>query len=257
MRIFNQLRKFQIEKQKVKNYFIYALGEIVLIVVGILIAVQINNCNQSLNEEKQRIEALEILQQTFQANALEIENTLGHFEDLTRRTNVRINHSGPEAEAISDSLISIVRQIDIVKLNLVGEGEISPYNLSLLSEELRNLLLHYSTVHKAYKQLEDNVTKLSMKLRENHQQYVSLLTEETYDEGFSILDRNIFPSDYAGWLSDRDNQNLSVEIKWKAEVSVKELKSLQEINEVVLQTIGNKLYGAKGSRESAVALPRS
>ncbi|WP_273444873.1 hypothetical protein [Neolewinella agarilytica] len=257
MRIFNQLRKFQIEKQKIKNYFIYALGEIVLIVVGILIAVQINNCNQSVSEEKQRMEALEILQQAFQTNSLEIENTLSNFERLSRRTNLRISHSGPEAEAISDSLIKIIRQIDIVKLNLVNEGEVSTFNLSLLSEELRNLLLHYSTVHKAYKQQEDNVTNLSMKLRENHQQYVSLLTQRTYDEGFSIMDRNIFPSDYAGWLSDRDNQNLSVEIKWKAEVSVEKLKSLQEINEVVLQTIWNKLYNKKGSRESAVALPRS
>lgn len=252
MRIFNQLRKLQIEKQKVKNYSIYALGEIVLIVAGILIALQINNWNQGLNENRQRIEVLEILQQTFQTNNAEIDQALNDFDRLIKITNTRIIHSGPGAELVSDSLIRIVREIDLVELNLVSEGIISAQNLALLNGEVRNLLLEYSTAYKAYQQMENNVTKLSMKLRENHQQYVSLLTQGTYEKEFVIGEQNMFPSDYAGWLSDRDNQNLSVEIKWKSRAAVEKLGKIQEINAAVLQTIWNKLYGAKESREKAV-----
>ena len=256
MRIFNQLRRLQIEKQKIKNYFVYALGEIVLIAVGILIALQINNWNEGVNETRQRMDTLEILQQTFQADGTEIDHALKEFDRLLNITNTRIKHSGPKATAISDSLISVVREIDIVNLNLVRGADVSEQDLSLISSEVRNLLLEYSAAYETYKHLEENVTSLSLKLRGNHQQYVSLLTEGTYEEVFTIEDRNVFPSDYTGWLSDRDNQNLSVEIKWKARASVAGLEKLKEINEVILRTILNKLYGVIGSRENAVTFPQ-
>ena len=40
------------EKNKTGKYFKYAIGEIVLVVIGILIALQINNWNESKKEEK-------------------------------------------------------------------------------------------------------------------------------------------------------------------------------------------------------------
>lgn len=242
MRIFNQLRKLQIKKQKVKDYFIYALGEIVLIVVGILIALQINNWNQRISETRQRMDVLEILQQTFQANDVEIDRALTEFDQLLNSTNIRIQNSGPEVGVVSDSLIAVIREIDFVNLNLVRGADGSAQDLSLISSEVRNLLLEYSAVYKTYKQLEQNVKSLSLKLRENHQQYVSLLTQGSYEETFTIEDHNVFPSDYPGWLSDRNNQNISVEIKWKTRVSIEGLNKLKEINDVILQTVWNKLY---------------
>ena len=39
-----------------KKYLAYAVGEIVLVVIGILIAVSINNANERSKEKRQRIE---------------------------------------------------------------------------------------------------------------------------------------------------------------------------------------------------------
>ena len=44
--LLRKLRMLFIEQNKVRNYILYALGEIILIVLGILIALQINNWNQ-------------------------------------------------------------------------------------------------------------------------------------------------------------------------------------------------------------------
>jgi len=38
-----------IKENKVSKYILYAVGEILLVVIGILIALQINNLNQSKN----------------------------------------------------------------------------------------------------------------------------------------------------------------------------------------------------------------
>ena len=45
IKFFRKLRHQQINDGKTSNYLKYAIGEIVLVVVGILIALQINNWN--------------------------------------------------------------------------------------------------------------------------------------------------------------------------------------------------------------------
>lgn len=50
IKFFRQIRKSLIEQNKMGKYFKYALGEILLVVIGILIALQINNWNENRKE---------------------------------------------------------------------------------------------------------------------------------------------------------------------------------------------------------------
>ncbi|MCL6257670.1 DUF6090 family protein [Aquiflexum sp. TKW24L] len=45
IRFFRKIRQKLLEQQKVKNYLLYAIGEIFLVVIGILIAININDWN--------------------------------------------------------------------------------------------------------------------------------------------------------------------------------------------------------------------
>jgi len=45
IKFFRHIRKSLIEQNKMGKYFKYAIGEIILVVIGILIALQINNWN--------------------------------------------------------------------------------------------------------------------------------------------------------------------------------------------------------------------
>ena len=51
IKFFRAIRKDLMEKNNTGKYFKYAIGEIVLVVIGILIALQINNWN-----EKQKLD---------------------------------------------------------------------------------------------------------------------------------------------------------------------------------------------------------
>jgi hypothetical protein len=53
IRFFRELRKSSLENGKLKNYLTYALGEILLVVVGILIALAINNTNSEADKKSQ------------------------------------------------------------------------------------------------------------------------------------------------------------------------------------------------------------
>jgi len=56
LKFFRKIRKELIAEKKVSNYILYALGEIVLVVIGILIALAINNANElSIKKDKEQI----------------------------------------------------------------------------------------------------------------------------------------------------------------------------------------------------------
>ena len=72
-------------ENKFSKYLIYAIGEIVLVVIGILIALQINNWNNSKTESK-------ILNSYAQKISLNLKQDLDQIEDLTKRRNNVLSH---------------------------------------------------------------------------------------------------------------------------------------------------------------------
>ena len=52
IKLFRKIRQKLLAENKISKYLIYAIGEIILVVIGILIALQINNWNESNKEKK-------------------------------------------------------------------------------------------------------------------------------------------------------------------------------------------------------------
>jgi hypothetical protein len=65
LKFFRTIRKKLIEQDNVRKYLIYAIGEILLVVIGILIALQINNWNQERNLQKEERHYLAALRTDF------------------------------------------------------------------------------------------------------------------------------------------------------------------------------------------------
>ena len=53
LRFFRKIRYYLLDEQKLNKYFFYAIGEILLVVIGILIAVGIGEWRQGINESKE------------------------------------------------------------------------------------------------------------------------------------------------------------------------------------------------------------
>ncbi|SDQ27658.1 DUF6090 family protein [Flagellimonas zhangzhouensis] len=76
LKFFRNIRKKMVAEKKVSNYLLYAIGEIVLVVIGILIALAINNANEnSVKKEKEQIYLLG-LQDEFQTSKLKLEELI-------------------------------------------------------------------------------------------------------------------------------------------------------------------------------------
>lgn len=52
IKFFRKIRQKLLSENKFSNYLLYAVGEIILVVIGILIALEINNWNDQQIENK-------------------------------------------------------------------------------------------------------------------------------------------------------------------------------------------------------------
>jgi hypothetical protein len=55
IKFFRHIRQQILSENKFSKYLLYAVGEIVLVVIGILIAVSINNWKQSINLKEEEL----------------------------------------------------------------------------------------------------------------------------------------------------------------------------------------------------------
>lgn len=68
IKFFRKIRYDLMEKNKTGKYLKYAIGEIILVVIGILIALQINNWSNDIQNRDTENEYLLSLQTEFKTN---------------------------------------------------------------------------------------------------------------------------------------------------------------------------------------------
>lgn len=78
MKVFNKIRRYLIEQKKIKHYTLYALSEIILIVIGILIALQFSNWNLQEQERNYEVKILKELKRELQLTLSDAEIYLAH-----------------------------------------------------------------------------------------------------------------------------------------------------------------------------------
>ena len=78
---FRKIRQNLLSEGKTEKYFKYAIGEIILVVIGILIALQINNCNEQRKANKQELLLLKQLQ-------IDMNSNFNEVVELNKRLNI-------------------------------------------------------------------------------------------------------------------------------------------------------------------------
>ena len=74
VKLFRNIRQNLLNQGKTTKYFKYAIGEIILVVIGILIALQINNWNTNKANEKQAYNQLLEVQKEILNNIIEFDD---------------------------------------------------------------------------------------------------------------------------------------------------------------------------------------
>ena len=97
IRIFRNIRQQLVAENKVMAYLRYAIGEIILVVIGILIALQVNNWNEKRKDANFENEILSLIDQNLKQDSVSLSFELSNTKlaiNLTDRLlkQVALNH---------------------------------------------------------------------------------------------------------------------------------------------------------------------
>ena len=88
IKFFRKIRQQLVTENKFSKYLLYAIGEIILVVIGILIALQLNNLNEINKVKDTEVIYLNALHDEFTNNLNEVERVM----KLNER-NLKIAHT--------------------------------------------------------------------------------------------------------------------------------------------------------------------
>ena len=146
IRFFRHLRQRLMANNKIGKYLLYAFGEIVLVVIGILIALSINTWNEQRKEDAQEQVILRRLQQEFIANKTQLENKIEVRSTIIKNCQELLNYFDRPETATYEGIIQklgnmIPTTYDPVENDLVISGMVE----ILKNEMLKQLLVNWST----------------------------------------------------------------------------------------------------------------
>ena len=110
MKIFRKQRLKLAADNNIVKYLRYALGEIILVVIGILIALQVNNWNTNRNERIEEHKALVNLKQDFGYNKRQLDSLIRKTNFFVEKSLEVLSYTGakpkPKTEKDFDKLLS-------------------------------------------------------------------------------------------------------------------------------------------------------
>ncbi|MFT7545930.1 MAG: hypothetical protein ACI9AT_000831 [Ulvibacter sp.] len=172
IKFFRKIRQNLLIENKTGKYFKYAIGEILLVMVGILLALQVSNWNQQHNQLNQEHKILHSLKTDFLESKERLLKTMFMQKNVVRKSSNLIKmYEGKIPRSINDSII-----------NYLNYGAYSWYRSELLTgaydafinsgnselirnEQLTKLLAEYFSIVKSGFEDQEN----SMNLLNNMQ----------------------------------------------------------------------------------------
>ena len=110
IKFFRHIRKDLMEKNKTAKYFKYAVGEIVLVVIGILIALQINNWNENQKSIKKGREILVDLRGNLESNTIQFHEDIEVTKAIINSIDIVLNNV-TTVKIYNDSLGKHLRRV--------------------------------------------------------------------------------------------------------------------------------------------------
>lgn len=187
IKFFRKIRQKLLSENKFNKYLLYAIGEIILVVIGILIALQINNWNQERILKIEEKSILKNLHNEYLQNKKIIQKSIGDSENCMLALKSLMDLMGKDEELIkkqnSDSLIfyafdpPIFRPSENTISGLIQSGRLE----LLQNQKLVDLIYEWGRTMKA---LNDNSERILIKSDDEVLPYLS--------KNYSLKDMDVF-----------------------------------------------------------------
>lgn len=242
LHFFRQIRKTLMEQNKVRSYFFYAFGEISLVVVGILIALQINNWNEVQKLKASEQDILQNLKNELIINLEQLEIYRNIHLSEYKDGIILLGLFGTDVSNLSVSMLdSTLGNIETNFTFEANDGYIKSLIASgkidhLQNVELKSLLTSFEgMVIDATQENEPIQRLLHERLWPAIDGKINSLNRIRIYEGYSDFPTGSFTSDYHWFFSSREMEDVVSNItSWKKSIVLDELNFKGNIDRMLL-----------------------
>ena len=208
IKFFRNIRQNLLNEGKTANYLKYAIGEIVLVVIGILIALQINNRNETRKEKKRLHHVLLNLKQdlkqdsTYFMNVYEVEKNLflNSSEILFKEHGssvIRIEHDSVLGQSFRFACFTPnIKSIRDAYQELINSDLFSQIKSDLLKENIKAYYTQIDFLQNYSEQAYPLCNQLILDLSHYYTIIIDIETEARDVSDFSGAAENVFSTNY-------------------------------------------------------------
>jgi hypothetical protein len=241
IKLFRNIRQKLIIEGKTAIYLRYAIGEIVLVVIGILIALQINNWNEQRKAHLKEIKMLSEVKSNLEANILNLESDIKMQIRGAWCIDFVIDHMDnkrPYNDSIPFYMVQIDFAPDVVLVSSAYETLQSSGLENIANDSLRQQLTNlygvvYPTLMQETKRIEDQVWP----------SVVVPLIQKYFRRDFEKY--SFIPTIYDKWLDDQEFLSMLAFRRVMRNNSTQRKKLAMKETENVLIIINNELKKSK------------
>lgn len=146
MKLFRNQRNKLLKNKKIGNYLAYAIGEIILVVVGILIAVSLNNWNENRKEKQQLLNIYAIIADDLNNDLQEINNIQTFYKTVEPLYSKILNDSIKQMEYVMNpQLTYLTIAFPEITFNTRGYNQLADFNAAIFQDSLPTKIIEFYT----------------------------------------------------------------------------------------------------------------
>lgn len=204
IKFFSKIRYSLIKQNKSGKYFKYAIGEIILVVIGVLIALSINNWNENRKNSIKEIQFLEGFKNDLMANKTELNRVIKKAEITSNSSDSILKLKRRELESLGiKSFVRFMMDATGFTVYQTQEGTIQGImgsgNLDVISNDSIRLAIGSWQANlkdfREWEELDKNTYAIYNEYLENHVKLYSRGQEELPLDEFKmsmLLNDNLF-----------------------------------------------------------------
>ncbi|MFC0605342.1 DUF6090 family protein [Winogradskyella pulchriflava] len=227
--IFRKIRKNMLFSKKVSSYLLYAIGEIALVMIGILLALYVNNLNEERKQKNQLNAVLQTIKTDLVADTLLATGIIKFYEENQKNSNKIINR-----EITMDNYKECPQCISLVTI----------YQPFTIQKKGINLLQNYTNDKGIAKDsLINDITKVYS--------IFSPVIEKNNDRMEAIVMKNFYEFEKHPWFVDLSQNKISDEM---IEYFVLSEDYRTRVASHSMLAVGNHLNATKQYKNNAIEL---
>ena len=235
MKLFRNQRSTLLKNKKIGNYFAYAIGEIILVVIGILIAVSLNNWNETRKDKKKLFTIYSIIEDDLKNDLEEIEKVQSFYKTVDPLFTKVLNDSVRRIDyLLNPQYLYLTIGFPEITFNKRGYDQLVNYNAGNFQDTLPTKIIEFYTERLREIQIDDELRANDFK--ENYSHYKN--NYKWWADLISAKGSKDF-IEYA--LNDPDYKNRIASVYFVAyKVFLPELKIFQKRAEGILEEISKR-----------------